>query len=93
MVHPKDEHDCGCYVYFYLGDQVSQELARRMYKSMITLQVMDTFLYEAQRQGRISFYMTSNGEEAINIGSAAALSYDDIIFPQVQYIVTNMNKS
>lgn len=62
--------------------QVSQELATRMYNSMITLQVMDTLLYEAQRQGRISFYMTSNGEEAINIGSAAALSYDDIIFPQ-----------
>ncbi|KAG0450141.1 hypothetical protein HPP92_026920 [Vanilla planifolia] len=45
-------------------------------------EVMDTILYEAQRQGRISFYLTSTGEEAINIASAAALNYEDIVFPQ-----------
>ncbi|CAO2826725.1 unnamed protein product [Amaranthus hypochondriacus] len=61
---------------------VNQELATRMYTSMIKLQIMDTYLYEAQRQGRFSFYMASNGEEAINIASAAALSSQDIIFPQ-----------
>ncbi|XP_074263688.1 2-oxoisovalerate dehydrogenase subunit alpha 1, mitochondrial-like isoform X1 [Silene latifolia] len=61
---------------------VSQEMATRMYSNMITLQVMDTFLYEAQRQGRISFYMSSIGEEAINIASAAALSDEDVIFAQ-----------
>ena len=54
-----------------------------MYASMLTLQVMDTIFYEAQRQGRISFYVTSIGEEAINVASAAALSIDDIVFPQV----------
>ncbi|KNA14227.1 hypothetical protein SOVF_109410 [Spinacia oleracea] len=61
---------------------VSEDLATRMYNSMVTLQVMDTFLYEAQRQGRISFYMTSHGEEAVNIASAAALSSEDIILAQ-----------
>ncbi|CAO2834260.1 unnamed protein product [Amaranthus hypochondriacus] len=61
---------------------VSKELATKMYSNMIKLQVMDTFLYEAQRQGRISFYLTSNGEEAINIASAAALSSEDIVFAQ-----------
>ena len=55
-----------------------------MYSDMVTLQTMDTFFYEAQRQGRISFYITSNGEEAINIASAAALTSDDIVFPQVR---------
>ena len=30
---------------------------------MITLNTMDMIMYEAQRQGRISFYMTSYGEE------------------------------
>ena len=34
---------------------------------------MDLIMYEAQRQGRISFYMTSYGEEATHMGSAAAL--------------------
>lgn len=44
---------------------------------------MDNIFYEAQRQGRISFYVTSIGEEAINIASAAALTFDDLVFPQV----------
>ena len=33
-------------------------------------------------QGRFSFYMTSSGEEATAIGSAAALSNDDVVFAQ-----------
>jgi 2-oxoisovalerate dehydrogenase E1 component alpha subunit len=50
---------------------------------MVTLQTMDAVFYEAQRQGRISFYATTIGEEAINIASAAALTTDDLVFPQV----------
>ncbi|OMO56212.1 hypothetical protein COLO4_35763 [Corchorus olitorius] len=53
--------------------------------SMVTLQTMDTIFYEAQRQGRISFYVTTIGEEAINIASAAALSSEDFVFPQGYY--------
>ena len=30
-------------------------------------------MYESQRQGRISFYMTNYGEEGTHVGSAAAL--------------------
>ncbi|KAF9612362.1 hypothetical protein IFM89_039080 [Coptis chinensis] len=62
--------------------KVSKEIAVKMYSHMVTLQIMDTIFYEAQRQGRISFYLTTIGEEAINIASAAALTLDDIIFPQ-----------
>ncbi|KAL6642349.1 hypothetical protein ACP70R_020530 [Stipagrostis hirtigluma subsp. patula] len=62
--------------------EVSKEVALKMYSDMVTLQIMDTIFYEAQRQGRISFYLTSNGEEAINIASAAALTIDDIVLPQ-----------
>ncbi|KAI5597478.1 hypothetical protein BDE02_02G068800 [Populus trichocarpa] len=62
--------------------QLCEEIAVKMYTNMVSLQMMDTMFYEAQRQGRISFYMTSTGEEAINIASAAALSADDIILPQ-----------
>lgn len=63
--------------------EVSKEMALEMYSNMVTLQIMDTIFYEAQRQGRISFYLTSHGEEAINIASAAALSVDDVVLPQV----------
>ncbi|KAJ4700838.1 2-oxoisovalerate dehydrogenase subunit alpha 2, mitochondrial [Melia azedarach] len=62
--------------------QLSKEVAVKMYGDMVTLQIMDFVLYEAQRQGRFSFYMTTIGEEAINIGSAAALKEDDLILPQ-----------
>ncbi|KAJ2171760.1 hypothetical protein GGH16_002682 [Coemansia sp. RSA 560] len=48
---------------------------------MLVLNAMDQVLYEAQRQGRISFYMTSFGEEAL-IGSAAALHPKDMVFGQ-----------
>ena len=53
-----------------------------MYKSMTMLNTMDKILYESQRQGRISFYMTNYGEEATHIGSAAALSPDDLVYGQ-----------
>jgi len=62
--------------------EVSKGVALKMYREMVTLQIMDNIFYEAQRQGRISFYLTSNGEEAINIASAAALTIDDIVLPQ-----------
>ncbi|XP_061373320.1 2-oxoisovalerate dehydrogenase subunit alpha 2, mitochondrial-like [Gastrolobium bilobum] len=62
--------------------QVSKEMAVKIYSDMVTLQTMDNIFYEVQRQGRISFYLTSMGEEAVNIASAAALASDDIVLPQ-----------
>ena len=53
-----------------------------MYKSMTLLNTMDKILYESQRQGRISFYMTNYGEEATHVGSAAALDNNDLIYGQ-----------
>lgn len=64
---------------------MNKEVAMKMYSGMLTLDSLDTVLYEAQRQGRISFYVTSFGEEAINLASAAALSSDDLIMPQVLF--------
>ena len=43
---------------------------------------MDAVFYESQRQGRFSFYMTSAGEEATAVGSAAALKTSDPVFAQ-----------
>jgi 2-oxoisovalerate dehydrogenase E1 component alpha subunit len=61
-------------------------VALKMYSDMVTLQMMDTVFYEAQRQGRISFYLTTLGEEALNIASAAALTADDLVLPQVNLL-------
>lgn len=61
---------------------LTDETLLKMYRAMIAMRVMDTVFYDSQRQGRISFYMTSIGEEAAIIGSAAALDKDDIIYGQ-----------
>eukprot|EP00126_Sphaerothecum_destruens_P008881 Sdes_comp20374_c0_seq5m14225 len=53
-----------------------------MYQTMVRLNMMDNILYESQRQGRISFYMTNYGEEATHVGSAAALEMGDMVFGQ-----------
>ncbi|KAG9160044.1 hypothetical protein Leryth_005779 [Lithospermum erythrorhizon] len=75
-----DDH--GCAISGSRFHQLEKEIAVKMYRDMVTLEIMDTIFYEVQRQGRISFYLTSTGEEAVAIGSAAALSPDDVIFPQ-----------
>ncbi|XP_069702519.1 2-oxoisovalerate dehydrogenase subunit alpha, mitochondrial isoform X2 [Periplaneta americana] len=62
--------------------QLEKDLVEKMYRTMILLNSMDTILYESQRQGRISFYMTTFGEEAALIGSAAALDDKDLVYAQ-----------
>lgn len=53
-----------------------------MYKDMLTISIMDPIMYQAQRQGRLSFYMMNVGEEGIAVGSASGLTSEDVIFPQ-----------
>jgi 2-oxoisovalerate dehydrogenase E1 component alpha subunit len=65
---------------FYI--QLDKETVLKMYYSMTKLNTMDRILYESQRQGRISFYMTNYGEEGTHIGSAAALDPRDLVFGQ-----------
>lgn len=49
---------------------------------MTRLREMDNILLNAQRQGRISFYLTCRGEEATYIGSASALEPEDVMLAQ-----------
>ncbi|KAK5141563.1 hypothetical protein LTR32_005907 [Rachicladosporium monterosium] len=54
----------------------------KLYKDMLTVSILDLIMFDAQRQGRISFYMVSAGEEGIAVGSASSLSPNDPIFAQ-----------
>ncbi|OBZ68868.1 2-oxoisovalerate dehydrogenase subunit alpha 1, mitochondrial [Grifola frondosa] len=56
---------------------IDEAMARKMYENMVQLPIIDNLLNNVQRQGKIVFYMTSHGEEAAIIGSAAALAPDD----------------
>ena len=48
---------------------------------MLLLRIYDDRMLTLQRQGKLSFYMKSLGEEAVAIGSAMALRDDDFFFP------------
>ncbi|KIM80962.1 hypothetical protein PILCRDRAFT_72484, partial [Piloderma croceum F 1598] len=58
---------------------IDEAFARRIYENMLLCPTLDNLLYNIQRQGKISFYMTAYGEEATIVGSAAALALDDEI--------------
>ena len=65
-----------------LNAQIPDDMLLKMYTTMVQQNQMDDIMYNAQRQGRVSFYMTNYGEEAAQIGSAAALTNDDLVFGQ-----------
>lgn len=62
--------------------ELDKELALKMFSTMQFIRVLDERMIAAQRQGRISFYLSSLGEEAASIGSAAALQFEDMIMGQ-----------
>ncbi|UZJ54335.1 hypothetical protein CBS101457_003655 [Exobasidium rhododendri] len=64
------------------GLQLQKEEAVKIMQHVLLLPALDVILYNAQRQGRISFMMTSHGEEAAVIGSASALDAKDEVFAQ-----------
>lgn len=53
-----------------------------LFRTMLRLREMDAVLTSAQRQGRVSFMMSTAGEEAAVIGAAAALRPDDEVLAQ-----------
>ncbi|MDO6776389.1 thiamine pyrophosphate-dependent dehydrogenase E1 component subunit alpha [Shewanella sp. 3_MG-2023] len=61
---------------------IDKALAERIHDTCVFTRVLDERMLSAQRQGRISFYMTCTGEEASIIGSTAALDDGDVILAQ-----------
>ncbi len=69
----------------YSGAQlpdIDEELATKVYKTLVYHRVLDERMVAAQRQGRISFYMAALGEEAASVGGAAGLKPQDMIMSQ-----------
>ncbi|MGB3725977.1 MAG: thiamine pyrophosphate-dependent dehydrogenase E1 component subunit alpha [Glaciecola sp.] len=61
---------------------IDRDKAIKILKSMEYTRLLDDRMIGAQRQGRISFYLGCRGEEAATVGSAAALSDNDMIMSQ-----------
>lgn len=61
---------------------LEQQLALKMYRDMVYIRTLDERMVSAQRQGRLSFYLTCTGEEASVAGSVAAFKASDMIMGQ-----------
>ncbi|KAK0384734.1 hypothetical protein NLU13_7212 [Sarocladium strictum] len=61
---------------------ITDEEVVKLYTDMLYISILDMIMFDAQRQGRISFYAVSAGEEAVAVGSASVLDKDDVMFCQ-----------
>lgn len=61
---------------------ISDETVIKLYTDMLYISILDMIMFDAQRQGRISFYAVSAGEEAVAVGSSSVLDREDVMFCQ-----------
>ncbi|MFM8517473.1 MAG: thiamine pyrophosphate-dependent enzyme [Nevskiaceae bacterium] len=61
--------------------QLAPDVLRRGLRIMLQTRVFDDRMQRAQRQGRITFYVRSLGEEAVSVAAALALAERDMLFP------------
>jgi len=64
-----------------LPADMTEAMVKRIYEAMITIRAFDERALKLQRSGRIGFCVTSFGEEATQIGTAAALDDRDWVYP------------
>ncbi len=57
------------------------ETLRAGLRHMVLTRLFDEFMYRKQRQGKITFYIKSTGEEAVPVAQALALEPCDMLFP------------
>jgi 2-oxoisovalerate dehydrogenase E1 component alpha subunit len=60
---------------------LSADRMREGLRAMMLTRAFDRRMYQAQRQGKTSFYMKCLGEEAVAVAQALALGPDDMCFP------------
>lgn len=60
---------------------IPAETLRGALRDIALTRAMDERMFNMQRQGKMSFYMKSTGEEAVSVGHALALQDSDMIFP------------
>ena len=61
--------------------KLTADVLKTAYRQLVLVRVLGNRVMSLQRQGRIGFYVPSEGEEACQVGSAMALQPEDWIFP------------
>lgn len=60
------------------------ELLSRMHRELLRLRLLETRMVVLQRQGRVGFYGSCTGQEAVAIGTGFALEANDWVFPALR---------
>ena len=60
---------------------IPAERLRKGLRAMLLTRLMDDRMFRMQRQGKLSFYVKSHGEEAVAVAQALALRKTDMVFP------------
>ncbi len=60
---------------------LTPEVLRGGLRHMLLTRLFDDRMHRTQRQGRITFYVRSYGEEAVSVAAAMALRDSDMLFP------------
>jgi 2-oxoisovalerate dehydrogenase E1 component alpha subunit len=61
--------------------ELDPDVLREGLRHMVLTRVYDERMQKLQRQGKMSFYMKSTGEEAVSVAGAMALKDSDMVFP------------
>lgn len=61
--------------------KISPKILRKGMHFMLKTRIYDARMFKLQRQGKISFYIKSLGEEAIAVAAGMALRGEDMLFP------------
>ena len=60
---------------------ITPDALREGLRHMLLTRVFDDRMYRMQRQGKMSFYLKSTGEEAVSVAQCMALEPGDMLFP------------
>ncbi|WP_297736821.1 3-methyl-2-oxobutanoate dehydrogenase (2-methylpropanoyl-transferring) subunit alpha [uncultured Maricaulis sp.] len=61
--------------------KLDPDVLREGLRHMVLTRVYDDRMLKLQRQGKMSFYMKSTGEEAVAVAGAMAMQKSDMVFP------------
>src|SRR5450755_2287996 len=61
--------------------RIGDELAVTLYEAMVRARMLDRALIDLQRDGKVGFHSSSQGEEAAILGAAASVRPGDWLFP------------
>jgi pyruvate dehydrogenase E1 component alpha subunit len=80
--------DADCRLDSELEPELDDETLKRLYRTMLLARRFDEFQLKLQHQGRLGTFAPSSGQEAAQLGTAAALRKEDWVVPSFRELAT-----